>query len=256
MHERASTGSLAPEAVAPHLRGRFGSPYLYELECASTQALLLDSGLPEGAVAVTEHQTAGRGRHGRAWVAPPGSSVLLSVLLRPPADRRLPELSLVAALAVAEAIDEVAGSHSRVKWPNDVLIDGRKVAGILAELRGAAVVVGVGVNVSQPEEELPADAPTPPGSLHSTTRASPDRAVLLSSILLRLERAYDTWRDRGLAGLHEGIAARDYLRGRRVTADGDEVTARTIREDGRLEVETEDGAVRSLDSGEVLLGRP
>ncbi|MDQ3122700.1 MAG: biotin--[acetyl-CoA-carboxylase] ligase, partial [Actinomycetota bacterium] len=99
------TDTLAPDAVAPHLSGRFGTPYLYEPGCESTQQLLLGSGLPEGAVAATDHQTGGRGRLGRTWEEPAGSSVLASVMLRPPPDRRLPELSLVAALAVAEAVE-------------------------------------------------------------------------------------------------------------------------------------------------------
>jgi BirA family biotin operon repressor/biotin-[acetyl-CoA-carboxylase] ligase len=97
------SGTLAAEHVAPHVRGRFGKPYRYEPECESTQLLLLESGLPEGAVAATDHQTGGKGRHGRQWVAPPGTSVLASVMLHPPPDRHLPELSLVAALAAAEA---------------------------------------------------------------------------------------------------------------------------------------------------------
>src|SRR5918999_2818734 len=101
--------SLAPEAVEPHLRGRFGSPYLYEPQCESTQLLLLGSELPEGAVAVTEHQTGGRGRLGRSWEVPAGSGVLASVLLRPPSDGRLPHLSLVAAPATAIAVQGAVG---------------------------------------------------------------------------------------------------------------------------------------------------
>ena len=248
-------GTLAEEAVAPFLGGRFGAPYLYERECESTQALLLDSGLPEGAVAVTEHQRGGRGRHGRRWVAPPGTSVLASILLRPPRDRPVPELSLVAALAVAEAINEATGSSAQVKWPNDVLLEGRKVAGILAELRGSTVVVGIGVNVNQSDADLPSDAPTPPGSLRAITGAVHDRAALLGSILVRLEDRYDVWRTGGLAALHGEIEARDFLRGRRVSVDGSEVTARRILPDGRLEIETDGGELRSLHSGEVLLGR-
>lgn len=248
--------SLAPEAVESRLRGRFGRPYLYVRECESTQLLLLDSGLPEGAVAVAEHQTGGRGRHGRAWVAPPGSSLLVSLLLRPPLERRVPELSLVAALAVSEAIEERTGARAGVKWPNDVLIDGRKVAGILAELRGATVVLGIGVNVSQAEEELPADAPTPPGSLRSTTGATTERVDLLAAILERLERGYDAWRVDGLEALMPGIEARDVLRGRAVTLDQDELTARRILPNGRLEVADAGGEVRALESGEVRLGRP
>ena len=96
-------------------------------------------------MAVTDFQTGGKGRHGRRWVAPPGSSILVSVLLEPPADRRLPELSLVAALAVAEAIEAATGLSTQIKWPNDVMLNRRKVAGILAELSDGVVVVGIGI---------------------------------------------------------------------------------------------------------------
>src|SRR5205807_3839740 len=122
------------------IRGRFGTPYVYEPECESTQLLLLGSGLPEGAVAVTEHQTGGRGRLGRRWDTPASSSVLVSVLLEPPSERHVPELSLVAAVAAAQVIDEATGLTSQVKWPNDVMLNRRKVAGILAELAAGTVV--------------------------------------------------------------------------------------------------------------------
>lgn len=244
---------LAPEAVVPLLEGRFGRPYLYAPECESTQLLLLGSGHPEGAVAATEHQTGGRGRHGRAWTAPPRSSLLFSVLLRPPLDRHVPELSLVAAVTVAEAIEEATHRRASVKWPNDVLVEARKVAGILAELRGDAVVVGIGVNVRQTEDELPTDAPTPPGSLRSTTGVAPDRAPLLAAVLGRLEHRYTQWLDGGLHALHAEVEARDALRGRQVTLDGRALTARRILPDGRLEVEAENGQVRALESGEVRL---
>jgi BirA family biotin operon repressor/biotin-[acetyl-CoA-carboxylase] ligase len=246
---------LAPDAVVPLLHGRFGQPYLYARECPSTQLLLLDSALPEGAVAVTEHQTAGRGRHGRSWVAPPGTALLCSVLLRPPAGRRAAELSLVAGLAVAEALDEATGARAQLKWPNDVLVGERKVCGILAELRGH-VVLGIGINVSQEETELPQHAPTPAGSLLTATGRAPDRAQLLASILERLERRYHEWLVGGLPALHGEITERDALRGRVVTADGRELVARRILEDGRLEVVAPDGELRALDSGEVRLARP
>ncbi|GIU94065.1 MAG: hypothetical protein KatS3mg012_0522 [Gaiellaceae bacterium] len=246
---------LAPDAVVPRLRGRFGQPYLYAYECASTQRLLLDSSLPEGAVAVAEHQTAGRGRQGRSWLAPPGTALLVSVLLRPPPERCAPELSLVAGLAVAEALEETTGARAELKWPNDVLIGGAKVAGILAELR-RHVVVGIGVNVSQTEEELPTDAPTPAGSLQTVTGTAPDRVALLAAVLERLERRYDEWLRGSLASLHDEIAARDALRGRPVRLDGRTLVAKRILADGRLEVAAPDGTVHALDSGEVSLGRP
>ena len=249
--------SLSPESVAPHLRGRFGTPYLYEPECESTQLLLLGSGLPEGAVAATDHQTGGKGRQGRRWVAPPGSSILVSVLLHPPADRRLPELSLVAALAAAEAIEAATGLSTQIKWPNDVMLNRRKVAGILAELSDGVVVVGIGVNVDQSRDELPLDAPTEPGSLRSLTGSSFSRATILASLLLALEEGYDAWREGGLDAVYGGIGARDFLRGRRITVDGEEALAVQIQRDGRLEISSPNGhgATRAIESGEVLFER-
>ena len=188
------TDSLAPAAVQPLLTGRFGRVvYRYEEVTASTQRLLQEND-PEGAVAVAEEQTEGRGRLGRTWHAPAGSSVLLSVVLRPEVEApRLPELSLVAGGAVAEAIAQVTGVDPAIKFPNDVLLDGRKVAGILAESSDGRVVLGVGVNVNQTRDELPADAQTEPTSLRIQTGAMVDRATLAAAILLRLEAAYDRW---------------------------------------------------------------
>jgi BirA family biotin operon repressor/biotin-[acetyl-CoA-carboxylase] ligase len=185
--------SLAPRAVQPLLAGRFGYVYRYEELCASTQRLLHDDD-PEGAVAVAEEQTEGRGRLGRTWHAPARTSVLVSVLLRPEIEpSRLPELSLVAGGAVAEAIADVTGIDPAIKFPNDVLVGGRKVAGILAESSEGRVVLGVGVNANQTADELPGDAQTQPTSLRVELGEPVDRAALLAAILLRLERAYDRW---------------------------------------------------------------
>jgi BirA family biotin operon repressor/biotin-[acetyl-CoA-carboxylase] ligase len=185
--------SLAPNVVKPLLRGRFGQAYLYEEVCPSTQRLLRDrSG--EGTVAVAEEQTEGRGRLGRSWQAPARTSVLVSVLLVPSVEAaKLPELSLVAGGAVAEAIAQVTGIDPVVEFPNDVLVGGRKVAGILAESSEGRVVLGIGVNVNQTEDELPEDARTEPTSLRLELGRPVDRAELLAEILLQLERAYDNW---------------------------------------------------------------
>jgi BirA family transcriptional regulator, biotin operon repressor / biotin---[acetyl-CoA-carboxylase] ligase len=185
--------SLAPRAVQPLLAGRFGHVYRYEELCLSTQRLLQDDD-PEGAVAVAEEQSEGRGRLGRTWHAPPRTSVLVSVLLRPEIEpSRLPELSLVAGGAVAEAIADVTGIDPAIKFPNDVLVSGKKVAGILAESSEGRVVLGVGVNANQTAGELPADAQTPPTSLRIELGEPVDRAALLAAILLRLEQAYNRW---------------------------------------------------------------
>ena len=185
--------SLAPEVVEPLLRGRFGRPYRYAELCASTQRLF-EAGDPEGAVAAAEEQSEGRGRLGRTWSAPPRTSVLASVLLRPDADpQRLPELSVVAGRAVAGAIAGVTGVETTVKLPNDVLVDGRKVAGILAEAGDGRVVLGIGVNVNQTAADLPVDARTDATSLSLVTGSRVDRAALLVAVLDQLEQAYDVW---------------------------------------------------------------
>jgi BirA family transcriptional regulator, biotin operon repressor / biotin---[acetyl-CoA-carboxylase] ligase len=189
----AVTSSLVPETVVPRLRGRFGHPYLYVEVTPSTQRLLGDEH-SEGAVAVTEEQTEGRGRLGRRWLSPPGVSLLFSILLEPPVETsRLPELSLVAGEACAGAIAAVAGVTPEIKLPNDVLISSRKVAGILAEAREGRVVLGIGVNVNVPEDELPTEVDVPATSLLAETGHEIDRAELLVELLDRLERAYDEW---------------------------------------------------------------
>jgi len=181
-------GSLSRETVSPLLRGQFGRErYVYEEVTASTQRLLGPED-PEGAVAVTEEQTEGRGRLGREWQAPRGSSVLCSVLLRPTLPvERWPELSLVAGGAVAEAV-RAAGVEPTVKHPNDVLVGGRKLAGILAEARDGIVVLGIGMNVLQAAEELPEGATSM--RLEGSTVG---RAVLLVAVFAELETAYDAW---------------------------------------------------------------
>lgn len=185
--------SLAPDAVRPLLRGRFGKVYRYAEVTPSTQRMLAEDSA-EGAVAVAEEQTEGRGRLGRRWEAAAGSSILVSVLLVPPVEPpRLPELSLVAGGAVAQAIAEITGIEPAIKFPNDLLIGMRKVAGILAESSEGRVVLGIGVNVNQTAQELPADTLTPPTSLRVVLGEPVDRPRLLAAILLHLERDYDAW---------------------------------------------------------------
>jgi BirA family transcriptional regulator, biotin operon repressor / biotin---[acetyl-CoA-carboxylase] ligase len=185
--------SLAPEVVLPLLRGRFGRPYRYAAETVSTQQLLPPDAA-EGTVAVAEHQTAGRGRLGRSWHAPPGSSVLLSVVLRPAVPpATLPELSVVGAEAVADAIRAITGMDPAIKHPNDVLIEGRKVAGVLGEAREGAVILGIGINVNIPAAELPTETRLPATSLLERAGRPIDRAGLAAEVLLRLERRYRAW---------------------------------------------------------------
>jgi BirA family transcriptional regulator, biotin operon repressor / biotin---[acetyl-CoA-carboxylase] ligase len=188
--------SLEPDAVRPLLRGRFGRDYRYVERTPSTQRLLEDAA--EGAVAVAEEQTEGRGRLGRSWHARPGTSVLVSVLLEPPVrSERLPELTPLAGEACADAIAAVTGLAPTIKPPNDVLVDGRKVAGILAEARNGRVVLGIGINVNIGADELPGETETPAGSLSLAAGRELSRAELLAEVLLLLEQRYDAWASSG-----------------------------------------------------------
>lgn len=230
-----------------------GSPRRHVEECESTQ-LLLGPDDPEGAIATADHQTGGRGRLGRRWVEAPATGVLVSVLLRPPPERPAPELSLVAAVATALAVEDATTLSAQIKWPNDVMLDRRKVAGVLAELRGEAVVLGVGLNVNQTRDQLPADATIPAASLRTIDGRERDREEVLETLLGRLEAAYGSWRTGGLEALYDEIGARDFLRGRRVSVDGRTGTGDGIERDGRLAVATDSGRVL-VASGEVLFER-
>jgi BirA family transcriptional regulator, biotin operon repressor / biotin---[acetyl-CoA-carboxylase] ligase len=223
-----------------------GEPRIHVPECASTQSLL-DASMPEGAVATTGHQTAGRGRLDRAWDDAPGTALLLSVLLRPPAARPAPQLTLVAGIAVATVVEGALRRPAQLKWPNDVLVDGRKVSGGLAEARDGVVVLGIGLNVNQAVEQLPPSPRTPAASLRTVDGATRELEPLLQELLRTLDIAYRAWCDWGLAALHDRIAARDVLRGARITVDGVERLSAGIADDGRLELQ--DGS--RVASGDV-----
>lgn len=243
--------ALDPERVAPLLRGRFGSPYRFCEVCESTQ-LLFSEHDPEGAVVVADEQTAGRGRRGRHWKAPPARALLFSVLLRPPRLDLAPQLSLVGGLAVTLVVESALAQPVQLKWPNDVLVGGQKVAGVLAEGRVGAIVLGVGLNVNQGPGELPLDARTPATSLRLVAGREHDRRELLVALLAELELAYERWLDGGLAAMHGELAARDFLAGRVVTMGDIRGVAAGIAPDGRLLVEC-DGETLAVTSGEVEL---
>jgi BirA family biotin operon repressor/biotin-[acetyl-CoA-carboxylase] ligase len=242
---------LAPERVEPLLAGSLGTPYLYASDIGSTQDVLRDGHHPHGAVAVAEHQTAGRGRSGRVWQDATGQALLFSVLLRPEPGKPLQQLSLVAGLAVAAAVSREAGVAAAVKWPNDVLVEGRKVAGILLEASGTTVICGIGVNVNQAEGDLPARTRLPATSLRIAAGRPLDRGQLLATLLHELEVRYGRWLHDGLVTFRHELEARNALRGRAVVVDGRRGIAGEIASDGRLEVALDGGETVLIDSGEV-----
>lgn len=243
------TGSLAGEVVEPRLKGRFGRPYIYRNSCESTQTLLGDDP-PEGAAAVCDQQTSGRGRLGRRWETAPGTAVLCSVGLRPPSDRRAAELSLVGGMAAADAVELALGLAAQIKWPNDVMVNRYKVAGVLAEARNGVVVLGIGINVNQTRSELPLATKSPVASLRTVDGVVRDRGELLVDLLDRLEHRYELWLDGGLDAIYDFLGARDFLRGRKVSVNGTSATAVGIDRAGRLELDV-DGERRLVESGEI-----
>jgi BirA family biotin operon repressor/biotin-[acetyl-CoA-carboxylase] ligase len=240
---------LGPEVVEPLLRGRFGRPYRYEPIVASTQELLGPDD-DEGAVVSANEQRSGRGRFGRAWVAPPGTSLMFSLLLHPPRERRWAELSLVAGVATAEIVEVALGQETSIKWPNDVLVSGAKVSGILAELRERAVVIGIGLNVNQAPDQLPRETTTPSTSLRAIDAVVRERAPLLAELLFRLQLRYDEWLRDGLRAVRHELERRDFLRGRQVCASGIDGVAVGIDAEGRLQLEVA-GARQSFEGGEI-----
>ena len=231
-------------------------------ETGSTNAELVArarAGAPSGFVLATDHQTSGRGRLGRTWIAPRGSSIAMSVLLRPgrpPADWTW--LPLLAGLAVADSLRAVADVPAVLKWPNDVLVDDAKICGILAERvdapSGPACVLGLGINVHLAADELPVPTAT------SLAVLRPDRtfvrAEIMATVLAALALLYHRWEARRDSELVEEYLARCDTLGRTVRvlqADGSSTEGQAVAVDaaGRLQVRTDTG-VEAFAAGDVL----
>lgn len=180
----ALRAELARDGIDLHVVAETGSTNA-DLAAAAAR------GAPEGTVLVAESQTAGRGRLDRTWLAPPGAGLTFSVLVRPPVPAaRWGWLPLLTGVALVVALREQAAVQVGLKWPNDVLVNGRKLAGVLSEVHGEAVVLGVGLNVSTRREELPGPAAT---SLALEGAATTDRPTLLKAMLRALTRVYAGW---------------------------------------------------------------
>ncbi|WP_314254023.1 biotin--[acetyl-CoA-carboxylase] ligase [Streptomyces sp. DSM 40907] len=221
--------------------------------------------LPEGAVLVAEEQSAGRGRLDRSWVAPARSGLFFSVLLKPGdavPQERWGWLTLLAGVATATGLSRAAGVDTALKWPNDLLVsvDGeeRKTGGILAERVEDGVVLGIGLNVSLTEDELPVPAA---GSLALAKASVTDRDPLLRAVLRSLEEWYGNWRTAGgdpaASGLQETYAAGCATLGRHVRAElpGGRTltgTAEAVDTDGRLVIRTAEDRHETVGAGDVI----
>jgi BirA family biotin operon repressor/biotin-[acetyl-CoA-carboxylase] ligase len=267
-HLSAEPDRLLPEVVIPRLTtARFGRALRSLEECGSTNdeaAAWARQGAPEGAVVVAERQTAGRGRAGRAWFSPPGASLYCSVVARPPVSPlAVPPLTLAAGIAVHDAIAGL-GLAADLKWPNDVLIDGQKVCGILTEMsadleRVHHVIVGLGINVNGTSFPPALAGRATSLRLARGGAAGPpfERAAVLAAVLAQLERWLDRFVAEGAAAIAREVAGRCSQIGRGVRVQlGDALVAGTatgVAVDGALLVTRPDGATVRIIAGEVLL---
>ena len=241
----------------------FGQPCHAFDELASTMDYahqLAVQGAPEGSCVWAQRQLAGRGRAGRTWVSPEGGMYLSLVLRSQRPVEEAPQIALLAGLAVAEAVQELTGLSPRIRWPNDVLLNDEKLAGILTEGRssdqhGPHVIVGLGLNVTTPPDALPPGAT----SLARSTDRALDRIALAAELLRRLGSYYVRWHREGFGEIRPhllpwiGIFGRfiDVTVGKR-TVHGEAVD---VDEAGRLVVRLESGVLQAFDAGEVTLLR-
>lgn len=239
----------------------FGAPrrHFHRTDSTNERAKELAlSGAPGGLVVTADEQTAGRGRRGNVWFAPAGSSLLYSALLRPFAAERDLLLPLAVPVAVCEAAETVAPVRCELKWPNDVWIEERKVAGILVEARPEEgwAVLGVGINVAIPQDEFPPELREVATSLLPTEAEDgvpPGGAPGVQPSLAALNESLGRWVSAGDDEVLAAFRARDALSGRRISWDGGEGTASEIDERGHLVVEKTNGERVRLGAGEVHL---
>ncbi|HET7543850.1 MAG TPA: biotin--[acetyl-CoA-carboxylase] ligase [Polyangiaceae bacterium] len=237
-----------------------GRPLMYEPVTGSTNdnaLLAARAGAPHGSVFVADEQNAGRGRRGNTWLAAPGESLLFSVLLRPKLEVwHCSALTLAVGLALRDAVAPHLNDAPRLKWPNDLYVNDKKLAGILVEsqLQGdrlQAVVVGIGLNVAT--REFPPEIAARATSLALLGACDVAREPLLQEILNALELRLETYQATGVAGILDELNAADALRGKRVRVDAQEGVGRGLDDQGRLLLEDDAGALHAIVAGTVEL---
>jgi BirA family biotin operon repressor/biotin-[acetyl-CoA-carboxylase] ligase len=254
---------LYAAVVNPLLTGGFGKPYHYRHSLTSTNdtaKALAHSGAPEGTVVVAEEQTGGRGRRGRFWHSPPGG-LWFSLILRPktpPAE--INSLSLVLSLAAAEGLEQLPGISPSLKWPNDLLLGGRKVGGILTEISAEAdqvhyAVAGIGINANF--TSFPPEIEQTATSLQAHSGGAVCRPRLLSALLTALEDNYRRWCEKGFPPFRAAYKERFGLLGKTVSAATPTGTlnglVRDVDGDGNLILTLRNGEEMRLSTGEITV---
>jgi BirA family biotin operon repressor/biotin-[acetyl-CoA-carboxylase] ligase len=258
---------LSPEAIESRLTSRvIGRPLRVVEETSSTNDAVMaagHAGEPEGLAILADRQTSGRGRRGRSWASLPGVGIWTSILLRPPVSPlQAPLLTLMAGLATAEAIASVARVEPLLKWPNDLLLDGRKVVGILTEMtttgqRIGHVAVGIGINVHQRREDFPESVRETATSIDLAAGCRVDRGEVAATLYDSLDRWYAAVCGDGTSMILQAARARTATLGKPVMVDtGEEKwqgTAVDLDEDGALLVVDARGAIQRVLAADVSI---
>ena len=262
--------TLRPEEIGKQLAStRLGKKIHYFAELDSTNRLaykLAAEGAAEGEIVLAETQTRGKGRLGRSWFSPPGLNLYLSIILRPNLPpSNAPQLTLVSAVALAETVQRFLGTRPAIKWPNDILAGGKKLAGILTESsvdseRLHFVVVGIGVNLNMPADSVPEEIRDRATSLLILTDQFVDRTAFAGELIRSLDRCYGELEQRGFPHIAARWESFFELKGQKVKVEmGDRIVsgvARGIDRDGALLVDKEDGAIERIIAGDVTPVEP
>lgn len=245
---------------------RFGQTIHYHESCPSTQLLAHDvahAGAVDGTVIIAEQQTAGKGRLSRPWDSADGKGIWMSVITRPAlTPQQAPQLTLVAAVSVTRAIESLTDVCPEIKWPNDILLNGKKVTGILTELqadpdRVKAIIIGIGINANQQLTDFPEELHSIATSIQMITGKHVNRAQLIAKILYYLELYADIYVQEGFLPIKQLWESYSNTIGKRIRAvmlhETLEGVARGISHDGMLELQLEDGTIRGIYSADIQL---
>lgn len=263
----AAPDALTVCELAPGLRtSRIGCRIICVRETESTNLLafhLADEGAADGTVVIAETQTGGRGRLGRRWESPPGVNLYCSVIIRPPiSPLHASQLTFLSAVAVSRAIENATPLRPCIKWPNDILVNGRKIAGLLNEMNAETdtihcVVLGIGVNINMEKNQFPEGLRQPASSLSLESGAVVDRRDFTRSLLSALDTLYDGYLRNGFAVIRDEWLARSMITGKRVRVSFGEGTSvgevAGIDMDGALLLRSGDGSCERVLAGDVTI---
>jgi len=261
-----SPNLILPAEIKKNLKTKiFGKKVYSYRKVGSTNVLgfrLAETKAEEGTLILADEQTKGKGRMGRSWYSPPGLGLWMSLILGPDIPPfKAPGLSICAGLALAQAILEITGIEAKIRWPNDCLIDGKKVGGILLELSAELdrinfVIVGIGVNVNHSAKDFPKSLAQTATSMKIKLGKDISRLALLTSFLERFERIYLSFKKKGLSPQREMIRSFSSLFGKKVTVkcgkEKIEGMAKNIDENGSLVIKTKKGE-KVVTAGEVIV---